>query len=1045
MSIKKYISPLMAVCAMFANVAIANADDSAEKKEVAADPAMEAELKFVNALIENGYSDFATDVIENAKKRWPSADVKFFAAEISSLLGMGKYQEAERRIAALPDRSGSKYWAARLELANNYARNNRKSECVKIYDEFFKKFATPPKDLIDFYLQACYAYGQILLADNRLKDACGVYEGLLKHLKKADEANWCLIACETSDIYIKLSEETKNKKEREAYLQKARKIADEMIWMQHMPVYFGRAIAMKAHVELLLGNVLKAQQFVSEYMPMLKDIHETIRKADPDNSQGLIKLSPMPQCRFMLAEMLWREAEAEYKAPKRSDEKVKTLLFGAISGTRRDGSGAYNHALNVFINHPESSWSAKAGELADKIENFVIEKYKAKIEKRITPEQIRKVREMQFKTANELFMENEYVKALAAYDEALSKYPEGLVSISAIENMISCYMRLLKENQGASESQKNNWRINCDAVEGYLAERFGGNPDKSLMIRAGDAVQRVAALEKQFGDIPRSERLYKSFLRNYSRHINAPGVAAGLAGEAFDAKDWEKAIEIYRYIITAFDKKNTYYNSSNYRLYLCYENLGQNEKAFEYLNAYIANETNPLRKMQSQMVLAKKYQIDGLAKLKSASTNETPELVNAAEVEGSKQIIRGIIQLKSFAKKAEESLKDATVSAADKKSYAKLREQALYLTAECWGALTKPADKIAMFRTQAIEGFESYVKEFPEGEYSKRAYVRLGAMYTATGDIEKSKEALARLAKFFPDSDEAKNAKPRLARNLMEMGLKDQATEIYAEMLKTDGNYTAYQFLNAGDALIDARNWDLANQAFEKAVKIASTNHPSIVARARLGQAKSYYRQKNYADAREALDLFLEDKVMSRLSIAVDANFLLVEVASEQGRKEKDNDLRKKYFGAAISALKKVRTYWQNEPAWKQDETYIMSAEIMKMRSEAEENMGLKEESLDSCERAATTLQAFLQSHKPNESRPIEVFEPGERKNLERCYVLMVELFSKLGKAQAEKVLKFGTEYLTFFPEGTDKQKVLNCINQAKAEGAVIEESNAQS
>jgi hypothetical protein len=57
----------------------------------------------------------------------------------------------------------------------------------------------------------------------------------------------------------------------------------------------------------------------------------------------------------------------------------------------------------------------------------------------------------------------------------------------------------------------------------------------------------------------------------------------------------------------------------------------------------------------------------------------------------------------------------------------------------------------------------------------------------------------------------------------------------------------------------------------------------------------------------------------------------------------------------------------------------------------------------------------------------------------------MVELFSKLGKAQAEKVLKFGTEYLTFFPEGTDKQKVLNCINQAKAEGAVIEESNAQS
>ena len=35
------------------------------------------------------------------------------------MLSLGKFDEAEKKIAALPDRNGPKYWAARLEVANN--------------------------------------------------------------------------------------------------------------------------------------------------------------------------------------------------------------------------------------------------------------------------------------------------------------------------------------------------------------------------------------------------------------------------------------------------------------------------------------------------------------------------------------------------------------------------------------------------------------------------------------------------------------------------------------------------------------------------------------------------------------------------------------------------------------------------------------------------------------------------------------------------------------------------------------------------------------
>ena len=41
---------------------------------------------------------------------------------------------------------------------------------------------------------------------------------------------------------------------------------------------------------------------------------------------------------------------------------------------------------------------------------------------------------------------------------------------------------------------------------------------------------------------------------------------------------------------------------------------------------------------------------------------------------------------------------------------------------------------------------------------------------------------------------------------------------------------------------------------------------------------------------------------------------------------------------------------------------------------------------------------------------------------------------AKLGKSQAEQVIRYGEDYLKYFPDGKHKTAVQNALNQAKAE-----------
>ena len=124
-----YVTMRQMLSVVFVFAALLSARVSAEEAAAAdapkENPELEAEMRYIEELVNNGYPDIAGPAIEATKKKWPESEARFFAIEIRGMLALGQFDDAEKKIAALPDRKSTKYWAARLEMANNYFKIGR--------------------------------------------------------------------------------------------------------------------------------------------------------------------------------------------------------------------------------------------------------------------------------------------------------------------------------------------------------------------------------------------------------------------------------------------------------------------------------------------------------------------------------------------------------------------------------------------------------------------------------------------------------------------------------------------------------------------------------------------------------------------------------------------------------------------------------------------------------------------------------------------------------------------------------------------------------
>ncbi len=997
------------------------------------DAVMKEELKYVEALVNANMPDFAEPVINAARTKWPQLAPKLKVLALQGALRLGKFAEVQKAVDAIKDKKSGEYWALRLSMADAYFARGMMKECREIYQAFFKAVPKPGPDLADFYVESAFKWAQMLEREKQFDEAVKVYDGLLAQKDSLPEERWCAIAMQSSELLIRLAEENnapKTLKKRDAYLKQAEKYVDALLWKQDLIIVFGKAIAMKAHIEMVKGNLQKAQEIVSQYMPDLSAIHKSLVEQDPRGEFGYVRMSPMPECRYLLAKVLWEAVKVEDKSEKPDTAKIADALFGAKVKGKRNGLGAYNHAINVFVNYPESSWAADAGELTEAIAKFVKARFKKEIKTNITKAQMAKVRQMQFVNAHEAYRGNDYEKAIKDYLEILARFTTVEESVEAVANLADSYLQLWLGEK--NKQVKENLRLNADAVEGYLAEYFSGKTD-SMKRAAGDRVLSLAAHERDAGSLARAQGLYDMYFTYYPDHYNAAQMAYRLAGEGYKVEDWDKAIHYYKLIATAYTNSANYVKSLQ-MLAVCYGKADMKAEQEAALRQFVNVAKLPTEKISAQFNLGIMQQKRGFASFESAlETNdvEVAEAMNKAAYTAVAGAIRDFRAVETAI--TAELAKTGQYNAKEKTTFARQREQALLLEGDSWQRLAYPADKVKLFRAQAVKAFEKYLELYPKGEYGAQILVKIGTIHTAEKDMDKSQAAFARLQEMFPQSDEAKNSVPRLARTLMEMGLKSEGVAQYKQMIETKGGkYTAGQFIAAGDALLDAKSWDVAQEAYAKAMTLAkgTDNEKTILARALLGQAKAFYGAKQYVEAHQKLEQFIEK--YGKSSLVIEAYEMVIRVASERGRTERDDEMRLRFFNEAVGALKKVRQYRKSQAD--QDLLDLRSGDVLVRKMEAEDAMDLKEQAKETCGRAVVTFQAFIMAHEPTAEHPAKDMTGQQLANLERCYSTVLPLMARLGKDQKDLILKYGETYLELFPNGKNKTAVQNAINQAKAE-----------
>ncbi|MDD4102868.1 MAG: hypothetical protein PHU80_09615, partial [Kiritimatiellae bacterium] len=455
------------------------------------DRELREELKYIELLQQLRMPDIAEEVIAEAKKRFPEAGPQLKVREIQGLLWQGKFDDVQKVVDAMPDKNSAEYWALNLAMADSYYAFGRYGEADKLYLGFFKKVDKPGPSLVTFYRDAAYKYAQMLLYLGKDREGLEAYRRLFKvPLEEDVERN---VQADMAELMLKLAPDIAKKEEKAALLKEAEGLIDKLLWKQD--VWFGKAIVMKAHIFLLREDVKGAQELVENYMQQLRIIHDALREQDSDGTQGMLRMSPMPQCRYLLAVLLMDEAVGEAKKDNPNEERIKDLLLGERDPQtkQRKGNGAFNHFINVFIRFPESQWAAEAGERSETIRKLIKDRYNADLRTPVTAEQMAKVRQMQFSGARLEFSLNRFKESAEKYMLVLNQFPETPESVPALGDLAISYMELAIKDAEAM--------LMAETVVAHLSERFSAND--SLAREAGDQVRRIG---DRFGEMQMEDK-----------------------------------------------------------------------------------------------------------------------------------------------------------------------------------------------------------------------------------------------------------------------------------------------------------------------------------------------------------------------------------------------------------------------------------------------------------------------------------------------------------------------------------------------------------
>lgn len=880
------------------------------------DPLVVQEIQYANILKGWGMPDLSLVVLGRIKD--PAAKVKIKVLELENLIYVGKWEEVRARIAAVPDQAGQEALALKLALADGYYAWGKYDEAQKLYDEFLSKFPDgPPDALKEFFLNSAYKYAQMLILMGNKLGAVSTYEKLV--LTKPEKAVERQIKGEMAELMVTLLEQPDAKiPDRDAFRKKLDKVVGDLFWLQDL--WFAKAIVLRAHLQIMDGQIDKAMQIIDDYRPQLEEMDQILKDEEEKTGQPMTKLSPMAECRYLLGTVLKAEAD-KIIAAGGNKEKVKELLVGRkIKREKLEyrTDGALQHFIKVFIQYPNTPWAPDAGNEAKNLQTLLETDFGAKIDIDVGPEQWAKVEKAQFTEARSLFNQNQFEPAIKAYVKVLNLFPESETGVSALAELARCFVEMKDD-------------IMFDVTSHYIAERFGRN--RRYFTKAGDEVLKLAGFMDQLKLPEKHDDLMTVYFSKCPGHPAVPVMIMKRADKKLEAKDYEGAASDYQLVEDNYADSIVYESALNKRS-ICLFELDRKIEGIKTLTKFIGmlekKPTPDTALLSSKFRLAQMYRkLD--KKYIPTAFKYYKEVVDLME---------------DKANPAHETLnKDETNR--------ELYEAAIFYQGVCYVSLDQPPQNVKAYRLQAIKFFDDLVGRYPKSKFGPQCLLQVGTLYTVLENSDKAGEYLKRLEKEYPDSEEAANSKFLYANALMDMGKTKEAGKVFAEMFKGDGKYSEKQILAAGVALLDQKRYEIALQAFEK---LRNSKDEGMAQRVLIGLGECYYETGSRDKAVEILEEML--KKFPNTGHTPLAATIMSKAYGDLAMDESDSSKRFKLFNEAVKSEKTVRKYQTAEDDQKLSDLRV--GRILKKKAAAEEKFGDAEKAREYKGKAAASLQTII-------------------------------------------------------------------------------------
>ena len=1030
-------------------VAVAAAAGSAPAQDFRNSPEFRLEMAYIQALTEARMTDYAALVTKDLEKKYPEAGTILKTLKLEQMLQLGKFDEAMAMIAQEPDPESPDVWAMKLTVADYHYARGKYKEALSAYNAFFEKYkAAPPASLATFYKESYYKFAQMLIFLDLPEKALAAYEGLLA-IKDLDTNTRRQATFETAELMVKQSKGMKAGKERDALLAKAKKHAEDLMWSPDL--WFGRSLALVAHIHVIQGDVERAGKLMKDYMPQLRNIDKQLEEQSKELGEDLSALSPIAECRYLMGVMMQEEAMKllDQESP---DLKQATSLLAEALG----------HLVNVYVRYPSTSWAPDAMTRSEEVQTALKERCDVRdIQMNITPEQRKAIAEKQFANARKFFNQQQLEAAAAAYEVVLGQFPDAIPeSVSAASEFARTFIQM-GDNEQATAEQKQYYALCAETITGHLAERFS-KASKEGMTLAGDELRRIADAYGERNQFTMRDATMSLFFTRFTEHPLAASLLMAAAEKLYKADDFAGAAPYYQRLMDDYGRASLSY-SAMMRLADCHAKLGEVEKELAVRKTYV--ERVEKREKPGNDLVVGRYLLlrlqrnEAIRKLREATAAfdaarkgdgagapapaEGEEAAPAADpvAEAMKAVAAANGELAAAANEYKKLID--LLSGADRAKYETNEKEkttndsvlqgCLFDWAYTLASVTQPADKVPLYKTMAIKAYEDILVKFPKADGAPAILLQIGTLWSTikTDDpaqrdenVKKADAAFSRLSAEHPESEQAKNALFLQGRALIELGFRAEGIAVLKKMFADAGKFSAAQLMLAAQELLKSQELPLARQGFELALASAK-GEPAIVIPAEMGLAELLVAEKKYTEAVDALEKFIQANPTSYKIL--EANALMSKAAALATAEEPDGAKRTALFVRALDSIRKLAQY-QKTPKDQAEQT-MKIGEVLETRAEVERKFNDQALIDRYLGEAQSHYQQFVMTADPQDAQ----IQPYLEKAYRQSAKLLLEMKKyRDGSPVYEDVKNDCEEYLQLFPAGRYVADIRGFLTEAE-------------